>query len=209
MDQEAVLLAAIHTNPADETAWLALADHLEEQGDARAELLRLTCGLRREPDGPRRLTWEERVRELLASGLRPCRPVLTNSIGMHLALIPAGTFRMGSPDSEAKREPHEGPVHEVILSRPFYLAVFPVTQTQYEVVMGTNPSRFRGAAGGGPDHPVESVSWDEAAGIRSRSARRSSRWYAVCSTAGRCRPRSWAHHSISTSCQPEAPDDPT
>ena len=56
----------------------------------------------------------------------------------------------------------------MVLTGPFYLGLFPVTQAQYEVVMGSNPSRFRGAAGGGPDHPVESVSWDDAAAFCAR-----------------------------------------
>lgn len=39
MDNEHILLAAIHAEPGDPTAWLALADHLEETGrDAQAEL---------------------------------------------------------------------------------------------------------------------------------------------------------------------------
>jgi formylglycine-generating enzyme required for sulfatase activity len=90
---------------------------------------------------------------------------------MKLALIPAGTFLMGSPAGEADRSPDEGPQHEVTISRPFYLGVYPVTQEQYEQVMGTNPSWFS-PRGGGSDKvrtqntrtsPVESVSWEDAA----------------------------------------------
>jgi formylglycine-generating enzyme required for sulfatase activity len=88
--------------------------------------------------------------------------LVTNTIGMKLALVPAGTFLMGSPTEEVGRRDNEGPVHTVVLSRPFYLGLFPVTQAQFEAVMQNNPSRFRGAAGGGPDHPVESVSWEDA-----------------------------------------------
>ncbi|MFO0878905.1 MAG: formylglycine-generating enzyme family protein [Gemmataceae bacterium] len=88
--------------------------------------------------------------------------VITNAIGMRFVLIPAGKFVMGSPSDEAGRRDNEGPQHEVIITRPFYLGIHPVTQAQYLKVMGTNPARFQGAAGGGPDHPVESVSWDDA-----------------------------------------------
>ena len=56
----------------------------------------------------------------------------------------------------------------MVFSRPFYLGLFPVTQSQFETVMAHNPSRFRGAAGGGPDHPVESVSWDDAVAFCGR-----------------------------------------
>jgi formylglycine-generating enzyme required for sulfatase activity len=94
----------------------------------------------------------------------------TNSIGMKFVLIPAGTFQMGSPESEEHRNPDEGPIHDVQIMQSFYLCVTPVTQAQYEKVMGTNPSWFSTENGGsdkvqGMDtgkFPVESVSWAEA-----------------------------------------------
>jgi formylglycine-generating enzyme required for sulfatase activity len=70
----------------------------------------------------------------------------------------------------AGRRDNEGPPHEVLLTRPFYLAATPTTQEQYVKVMGVNPSRFQGAAGGGPEHPAECVSWDEAAEFCARLA---------------------------------------
>jgi formylglycine-generating enzyme required for sulfatase activity len=88
--------------------------------------------------------------------------LVTNTIGMKFVLVPAGSFHMGSPPGEAGRRDNEGPVHEVILTGPFYLGVHPVTQAQYQAVLGKNPARFQGAAGGGADHPVEMVSWDDA-----------------------------------------------
>src|SRR5204863_104430 len=75
------------------------------------------------------------------AGVRPVAPEVVNSLGMRLALIPPGRFRMGSPASEKGRQPDE-PVHEVEISRPFYLGVFPVTQAQYQKVTGSNPSHF-------------------------------------------------------------------
>ena len=51
----------------------------------------------------------------------------------------------------------EKPAHEVTLTQPYYLGKFEVTQEQYQQVMGTNPSDFKGR-----DLPVENVSWDEA-----------------------------------------------
>jgi formylglycine-generating enzyme required for sulfatase activity len=102
-------------------------------------------------------------------GESPASPVpvdlpkaLTNSVGMKLVLVPAGTFLMGSPESEAERGDDEGPCRRVTIARPFYMGVFPVTQAEYEKVMGGNPAQFRKGAGGGPSHPVEQVSWDDA-----------------------------------------------
>jgi len=72
-----------------------------------------------------------------------------NSIGMRFVPIPAGTFTMG----DAKHRP----AHQVTLTKPFELGVYEVTQEQYEKVMGTNPSHFKGS-----QNPVEKVSWDDA-----------------------------------------------
>jgi formylglycine-generating enzyme required for sulfatase activity len=68
---------------------------------------------------------------------------ITNSIGMKLVLIPKGTFMMGSPESEERRDKNETQ-HEVTISKDYYLGVSEVTQGQYEQVMGTNPSYFQG-----------------------------------------------------------------
>lgn len=81
--------------------------------------------------------------------------ILTNSLGMKLARIPAGTFQMGSPRSERERDSKEE-LHEVTITRPFYLGVYEVTQAQF-VKAGTgakNRSAFKG-----DDRPVENVEW--------------------------------------------------
>ena len=51
----------------------------------------------------------------------------------------------------------EKPGHPVVLTKPFYVGKFPVTQDQYQAVVGTNPSNLIGK-----DNPVEQVSWDDA-----------------------------------------------
>jgi formylglycine-generating enzyme required for sulfatase activity len=81
---------------------------------------------------------------------------VTNSIGMKLRLIPAGEFMMGSPGTESGRSDNEIQ-HRVSITKPFYLGVTEVTQEQYQKVMGTNPSQFKG-----PQNPVEEVSWADA-----------------------------------------------
>jgi uncharacterized protein (TIGR02996 family) len=171
MNPETVLLSALHADPFDETAWLALGDCLEEQGRPdRAELLRLHRSLRLREDGPERWALERRVRSLLAAGVAPCVPRLVNSAGMELALIPAGVFHMGSAENEEDRCEDEGPRHKVEIGRPFYLGITPVTQGQYRQVMGRNPS-YHSLGGGGKDlvrglatrsFPVDSVTWTEA-----------------------------------------------
>jgi sulfatase modifying factor 1 len=70
---------------------------------------------------------------------------------------------MGSPPEEEGRYVDETP-HEVELTRGFWLGETEVTQAQWEAVMGSNPSGFRGA-----DRPVEQVSWADARRFISRA----------------------------------------
>src|SRR5262245_32442223 len=92
---------------------------------------------------------------------------ITNVIGMKLVRIPAGSFTMGSPTTEAEREPEELE-HEVTITKPFYMGVYEVTQEQYLKVTGPIKGRgnyvahFNPDNGGGPQHPVEQVRWPEA-----------------------------------------------
>jgi formylglycine-generating enzyme required for sulfatase activity len=88
-------------------------------------------------------------------------PSFTNSIGMEFVLIPAGTFMMGSPDSDTEARNDEKPAHRVTISQSFYLGKYPVTQAQWETVMGNNPSHFKD----NPNHPVERVSWNDVQGF--------------------------------------------
>ncbi len=92
---------------------------------------------------------------------------ITNSIGMRLVLIPAGRFVMGSPESEREREPEETP-HPILITKPFYLGVFEVTQDEYAKVRRENQSFFKEANGGGPTHPVENVIHREAVSFCER-----------------------------------------
>jgi formylglycine-generating enzyme required for sulfatase activity len=95
---------------------------------------------------------------------------MSNLLGMKFVLIPAGTFIMGSSPDEAGRGSDEGPQHEVTIARPFYLAIYPVTQAQYQRVLRSNPSHFC-RSGRGKDAvkdldpqtlPVERVTWGNA-----------------------------------------------
>ena len=170
---EAAFLSVLHQSPGDGVAWLALADWLEEDGQAdRAELIRALRRLRELPVMRRtrkRAELEKRLAALLAAGVRPAVPEIDGPLGMRLALIPPGRFRMGSPSTESERSTEEVP-HEVEITRPFYLGRLAVTQAQYERVMGAHPfhcfrtGRGRGAVAGldTSAFPAEMVSWQDA-----------------------------------------------
>ena len=70
-----------------------------------------------------------------------------------MVLIPAGTFMMGSPESEEGTYDDEN-LHQVTITKPFYFGKYPVTQAQWQAVMGNNPSHFKG-----DNLPVVQVSW--------------------------------------------------
>jgi formylglycine-generating enzyme required for sulfatase activity len=69
--------------------------------------------------------------------------------------IPPGEFLMGSPEDETFRRDGETQ-HRVTITDGFWLGKYPVTQVQWEAVMGNNPSCFKGA-----NLPVEIVDWND------------------------------------------------
>ena len=86
----------------------------------------------------------------------------TNSAGMEFALIPAGSFFMGSPQGQGK--PAEHPRHQVEITRPFYMQTTEVTRGQWLAVMSKLPKEFRTQErfAGDESLPVEYVSFAEA-----------------------------------------------
>ena len=74
--------------------------------------------------------------------------------------------------------------YDVTLTKPFYIGVFEVTQRQYELVVGDNPARAKGAA-----RPVESISWNSVRGDSSKFNWPSSTEVAPSSFMGRLRSR--------------------
>jgi formylglycine-generating enzyme required for sulfatase activity len=68
---------------------------------------------------------------------------ITNSIGMQMILIPAGEFMMGAPADEKGRRENEIPQHPVRITKPFWLGVYEVSQTEYEQIMGHHESDSR------------------------------------------------------------------
>jgi formylglycine-generating enzyme required for sulfatase activity len=94
---------------------------------------------------------------------------LVNSIEMKFRYIPPGTFWMGSPEDEPSRLSNET-LHRVKISKGFYLGITEVTQSQFQKVMGYNPSRFQEALlkRDSSNYPVEMVKWVEAASFCTR-----------------------------------------
>ena len=84
MNLEQSFLDSIRESPDDPVPWLILADWLEEREDPCAELVRLTRSLRTEPEHADFDSRQRRVQELLAGGMKPLVPTLTNSIEQYV-----------------------------------------------------------------------------------------------------------------------------
>ena len=74
---------------------------------------------------------------------------------MTMIYVAPGSFMMGSPSTEEERSGDETQ-HHVTLTKGYWLGETEVTQAQWESVMGSNPSYFKGAS-----RPVEKVSWED------------------------------------------------
>ncbi len=85
--------------------------------------------------------------------------------------IAPGTFTMGSPVGEADRDDDDDDErqHSVTITRAFCMKATEVTQSEWQTVMGSNPSRFSNC---GANCPVERVSWEDAVGYANALSRR-------------------------------------
>jgi uncharacterized protein (TIGR02996 family) len=180
------LLEAIVEAGSDDTPRRILADWLDDHDEPqRAELLRLHLALLAtccDPDAhPERVEQQARLVQLLAAGVRPCVPwrtvTLARSVALMFAWVPPGSFLMGSPANEEDRSDDETQ-HRVTLTRGFYLGIHPVSQAQWQTVMGSNLSHFQGA-----DRPVERVSWDDCQDFCARFGQATGKRYRLPSEA--------------------------
>ena len=84
---------------------------------------------------------------------------------------------MGSPATESGRDSRESPQHQVTVPA-FYGTTDPITQAQWQAVMGNNPSEFKGEK-----RPVECVSWDDAVEFCSKLSEKTGNKYRLLSEA--------------------------
>lgn len=81
---------------------------------------------------------------------------LGGGVTLDMVWVKEGTFKIGSPVSEPVHFSEEGPQTDVTVPG-FWMGKTEVTQEQYERLVGTNPSIFKG-----PKNPVDTVSWNDA-----------------------------------------------
>jgi formylglycine-generating enzyme required for sulfatase activity len=105
-----------------------------------------------------------------------------------LRRIEAGSFIMGEDQSDTN--------HRVTLTKPFFIGVFEVTQKQYQLVMGSNPSFFTG-----DKNPVDSVSYDAIRGSANGANWPSSNAVDSSSFVGKLRARTGLDFDLPTEAQ--------
>ena len=102
---------------------------------------------------------------------------LENGVVLEMVYIPGGTFMMGWPATESRRIYHASPQHQVTVPA-FYAGKYPITQAQWQAVMGNNPSRFEGEK-----LAVQCVSWDDAVAFCGKLSQKSRKKYRLLSEA--------------------------
>jgi sulfatase modifying factor 1 len=103
-------------------------------------------------------------------------PSFTNTLDMTFKEIPAGTFMMGSPDTEKDRQDDEHQ-HKVTISKAFYMQTTEVTQGQWKEVMGTEPWKGKSSVREGPNYPATFVSWNDAIAYCKKLSEKESKTY--------------------------------
>jgi formylglycine-generating enzyme required for sulfatase activity len=107
---------------------------------------------------------------------------IAKGVKMTFVLIPPGEFLMGSPPTKTPEQlvkiyggtveeyQREFPQHRVKISRSFWLGKYEVTQEQWQSVTGENPSNSK--LKDKPQHPVETVSWQDCQGFLQKLSAR-------------------------------------
>jgi formylglycine-generating enzyme required for sulfatase activity len=123
----------------------------------------------------------------VSQSLQILTETLPGNIKLEMVKIPAGSFLMGTEEAEVIRLckeyetdwfKKEMPQHRVNLQE-FYLGKYPITQEQYQAIMGNNPSKFKD----NPKNPVEIVSWDNAKAFCQKLSEKTGKKYRLPSEA--------------------------
>lgn len=125
-------------------------------------------------------------RDKLAIADQPIQTITEPLTEMEFVWVPPGCFQMGSDNVH---DSDEKPIHEVCLSKGFWLGKVEVTQGQWQTIMGSNPAEFDK----GDNYPVEMISWEDAnAFIKKLNAHGANKfdfpteaqWEYACKSAG-------------------------
>jgi formylglycine-generating enzyme required for sulfatase activity len=102
-----------------------------------------------------------------------------------MVVVPAGSFMMGSPDTETGRSSAEGPQHRVTLAQPFAVGKHELTFDEWDacVAAGGCQQKPDDEGWGRGRQPVINVSWDDAQAYVSWLAKKTGKGYRLLSEA--------------------------
>lgn len=102
---------------------------------------------------------------------------IDEQILIDMVKIPSGEFLMGASEEEQGSDSSERPQHQVTITS-FLMSQFPITHVQWEAIMGSHHSDFKGF-----NHPVVSVTWKDAAEFCQKISQITSKNYRLPSEA--------------------------
>ncbi len=105
-----------------------------------------------------------------------------------MVIAPAGSFTMGSPESEPRRSSAEGPQHKVTIPKPFAVGRFAVTFAEWDACVasgGCGGYSPKDEGWGRADRPVINVSWDDAQAYVQWLSKKTGKSYRLHSEAER------------------------
>ncbi len=187
---------------------------LGKKDQARA---RFDASLKADPNSPVAPQAKRRLAELSGKGTASAAPRYPKpgtefqdcDVCPAMVVIPAGSFVMGSPPSEAGRDNNEGPAHEVTLAKPFALGKYEVTFNEWDACARAGDCGQVGDEGWGRGRqPVINVTWEEAVGFTEWLSEKTGKGYRLPSEAeweyaaraGSQKPRFWGT-STDRACQ--------
>ncbi len=137
----------------------------EQREKQAAEQRQREAAAKKAEDDRKRVAAEQRKQEEAAAAMQPGRVFRDCNDGCpEMVVVPAGSFTMGSPASEADRDADEGPQRKVTMARPFAVGKFEVTFAEWDACVAEKGCTHKpGDQGWGRvKRPVINVSWGDA-----------------------------------------------
>jgi formylglycine-generating enzyme required for sulfatase activity len=102
-----------------------------------------------------------------------------------MVIVPAGSFMMGSPDTEPERSSDEGPQHSVTIARPFAVGKYAVTFEEWDacVAAGGCTHKPHDQGWGRGRQPAINVSWEDAQAYMAWLSKKTGNAYRLLSEA--------------------------